>query len=80
MILLSIRAFVPYHDDNLYLFYLFFFYYLGNERGPQLEQGPIVNDFTSYGYDIWNRVTAAASSWSWGGNPNDNSDITISGG
>lgn len=79
MILLSIRAFVPYHDDNLYLFYLFF-YYLGNERGPQLEQGPIVNDFTSYGYDIWNRVTAAASSWSWGGNPNDNSDITISGG
>ena len=79
MILLSIRAFVPYHDDNLYLFYLFF-YYLVNERGPQLEQGPIVNDFTSYGYDIWNRVTAAASSWSWGGNPNDNSDITISGG
>ena len=79
MILLSICAFVPYHDDNLYLFYLFF-YYLGNERGPQLEQGPIVNDFTSYGYDIWNRVTAAASSWSWGGNPNDNSDITISGG
>ena len=67
------------HDDNLHLFYLFF-YYLGNERGPQLEQGPIVNDFTSYGYDIWNRVTAAASSWSWGGNPNDNSDITISGG
>ena len=79
MILLSIHAFVPYHDDNLYLFYLFF-YYLGNERGPQLEQGPIVNDFTSYGYDIWNRVTAAASSWLWGGNPNDNSDITISGG
>ena len=63
-----------------FICFICFFYYLGNERGPQLEQGPIVNDFTSYGYDIWNRVTAAASSWSWGGNPNDNSDITISGG